>query len=39
MPFVERFEYIGIATWVLVLVPSVCLYMWVSARGFHNTLK
>ncbi|CAH0259364.1 Spore germination protein A2 [Peribacillus sp. Bi96] len=36
MPFVERFEYIGIATWVLVLVPSVCLYIWVSARGISQ---
>lgn len=39
MPFVERFEYIGIATWVLVLVPSVCLYMWVSARGISQYFK
>lgn len=39
MPFVERFEYIGIATWVLVLIPGVCLYIWVSARGISEYFK
>jgi spore germination protein AB len=32
MPFVERFEYIGIATWFIVLLPNVCLYLWVAGQ-------
>jgi spore germination protein (amino acid permease) len=33
MPFVERFEYIGIATYALVILPNICLAMWSSSRG------
>ncbi|WP_057763532.1 GerAB/ArcD/ProY family transporter [Cytobacillus praedii] len=31
-PFVERFEYIGIATWSLVILPNVCMSIWISSR-------
>ncbi|MFC6040728.1 GerAB/ArcD/ProY family transporter [Paenisporosarcina macmurdoensis] len=33
MPFVERFEYIGIATYALVILPNICLAIWSSSRG------
>ncbi|KKK39375.1 spore gernimation protein GerB [Mesobacillus campisalis] len=32
MPFVERFEYIGIANWVLIILPNVCLCIWSASR-------
>lgn len=32
MPFVERFEYIGIATWSLVILPNICISLWVASR-------
>lgn len=32
MPFIERFEYIGIASWNLVILPNVCMSMWISSR-------
>ncbi|BBW97463.1 GerAB/ArcD/ProY family transporter [Geobacillus sp. FSL W8-0032] len=32
MPFIERFEYIGIANWLLVILPNVCLGLWCSSR-------
>ncbi|PLR92582.1 GerAB/ArcD/ProY family transporter [Bacillus sp. T33-2] len=32
MPFVERFEYIGIANWSLVILPNVCLAVWSGSR-------
>lgn len=32
MPFVERFEYIGIATWSLVILPNFCISLWVASR-------
>jgi spore germination protein AB len=32
MPFVERFEYIGIANWVLIILPNVCLSVWSASR-------
>ncbi|MCP3026827.1 GerAB/ArcD/ProY family transporter [Halobacillus sp. A5] len=31
-PFIERFEYIGIALWVYVIVPNICLAMWGASR-------
>ncbi len=32
MPFVERFEYIGIANWCLVILPNVCIAIWCASR-------
>lgn len=32
MPFVERFEYIGIANWCLIILPNVCITLWCSSR-------
>lgn len=32
MPFVERFEYIGIANWCLVILPNVCISIWCASR-------
>ncbi|ANX14182.1 spore gernimation protein GerB [Fictibacillus arsenicus] len=31
-PFVERFEYIGIASWVVVIFPNLCLAFWAASR-------
>ncbi|WP_179134064.1 GerAB/ArcD/ProY family transporter [Halobacillus massiliensis] len=31
-PFIERFEYIGIALWVYVIVPNICLALWGASR-------
>lgn len=32
MPFVERFEYIGIANWNLIVLPNVCISLWIASR-------
>lgn len=32
LPFVERFEYIGIANWNLIILPNVCISLWVASR-------
>ncbi|WP_318533219.1 GerAB/ArcD/ProY family transporter [Bacillus methanolicus] len=32
LPFVERLEYIGIATWLLIILPNICLAIWISSR-------
>ncbi len=32
MPFVERFEYIGIANWSLVILPNICICLWCASR-------
>ena len=32
IPFVERFEYIGIANWSLVILPNLCICLWCASR-------
>ncbi|CEG28849.1 GerAB/ArcD/ProY family transporter [Bacillus sp. B-jedd] len=39
MPFVERFEYIGIATWTLIILPNVCLGLWAASRILKRTYR
>lgn len=38
LPFVERFEYIGITFWCFVIFPNVCLYIWGATRVGKKTL-
>jgi spore germination protein AB len=39
MPFVERFEYIGIANWNLVILPNICIALWSSSMLLKRTFK
>lgn len=39
MPFVERFEYIGIAAWFIIILPNVCYYLWISSRLFKQSFS
>ncbi|HHY74874.1 MAG TPA: GerAB/ArcD/ProY family transporter [Bacillus bacterium] len=32
LPFVERFEFIGIATWLLVILPNITMFLWAASR-------
>ncbi|MFP7298715.1 GerAB/ArcD/ProY family transporter [Neobacillus niacini] len=32
IPFLERFEIIFIFTWLLVIIPAFCTYLWSSVR-------
>ncbi|TLS38154.1 GerAB/ArcD/ProY family transporter [Pseudalkalibacillus caeni] len=36
MPFVERFEYIGISSWALIILPNVCISVWAFSRGLKR---
>ncbi|MBT2686857.1 GerAB/ArcD/ProY family transporter [Bacillus sp. ISL-47] len=36
LPFVERFEYIGITSWVLIILPNICLSVWASTKGVQT---
>lgn len=31
-PFLERFEYAGIAIWLFVALPNLCLCLWAATR-------
>ncbi|MHC0038201.1 GerAB/ArcD/ProY family transporter [Pseudoneobacillus sp. C159] len=39
MPFVERFEYIGIANWCLIILPNLCLSIWCASRILKRTVN
>lgn len=39
MPFVERFEYIGIANWNLIVLPNICTSLWIASRLLKQIFK
>lgn len=39
MPFIERFEYIFIFTWFLVILPPICVAIWGVTRGGRKILN
>lgn len=36
LPFVERFEYLGIANWTLIILPNVAISLWAASRGIKR---
>ncbi|EPD50586.1 spore germination protein (amino acid permease) [Paenisporosarcina sp. HGH0030] len=38
-PFIERFEYIAVCFWMLVILPNLCLYLWAAYRGSLRLVK
>lgn len=39
LPFVERFEYIGIANWSLIILPNLCIAIWCASRILKRTIN
>ncbi len=39
LPFMWRFEYIGISTWFLVILPNICIPLWCASRIMKKTIK
>lgn len=33
LPFIQRFEYIEISWWALVIIPNMTISLWVSQQG------
>ncbi|MEH7444611.1 GerAB/ArcD/ProY family transporter [Heyndrickxia sp. MSNUG] len=36
LPFIERFEYVAITYWIILIIPNLLLYMWAACRGFKR---
>jgi spore germination protein (amino acid permease) len=36
LPFIERFEYVAITYWMLIILPNLILYMWSACRGIER---
>lgn len=32
-PFIERFEYVAITFWILIILPNLMFYLWSGSRG------
>ncbi|PJN91042.1 GerAB/ArcD/ProY family transporter [Bacillus sp. mrc49] len=32
LPFIERFEYIGVSLWLFMVLPNICLGIWAASR-------
>jgi glucan phosphoethanolaminetransferase (alkaline phosphatase superfamily) len=39
IPFLQRFEYILIALWLLVVLPTIAVSVWCTIRGFSKTFN
>ncbi len=39
MPFLERFEYVGITSWALIILPNMCLSFWAASRGVKQLMN
>ncbi|NOU72835.1 GerAB/ArcD/ProY family transporter [Paenibacillus sp. LMG 31458] len=35
-PFLERFEYVAICVWMLVVLPNLMMYMWAASKGIKR---
>lgn len=38
-PFIERFEYIAVCFWMLIILPNLCLFVWAAFRGTSRLVK
>lgn len=36
LPVLERFEYVAIPVWMLIIMPNLLLYMWAATRGIKR---
>ncbi|BCB04271.1 GerAB/ArcD/ProY family transporter [Bacillus sp. KH172YL63] len=39
IPNLERFEFIAVSYWMLVILPNICLFFWASTRGMKRVFK
>jgi spore germination protein (amino acid permease) len=38
-PFMERFEFVAVCFWMLIILPNLCLYLWAAYRGASRVFK
>ena len=39
LPNLERFEFLAVSFWMLVILPNICLYLWAASKGFSRIIK
>jgi spore germination protein (amino acid permease) len=38
LPNLERFEFIAVSFWMLIILPNMCFYLWAASKGFSRVL-
>ena len=33
LPNLERFEFIAVSFWMLIILPNMCCYLWAASEG------
>ncbi|MFL6562794.1 MAG: GerAB/ArcD/ProY family transporter [Bacillus sp. (in: firmicutes)] len=39
LPNLERFEFIAVSFWMLVILPNMCCYLWAASKGFSRIIN
>ncbi len=39
LPFLERFEFLAVCFWMLIILPNLCLYVWAAHRGLKSMIE
>lgn len=39
LPNLERFEFIAVSFWMLVILPNMALYLWAASRGVRHVFQ
>lgn len=39
LPNLERFEFIAVSFWMLIILPNLCLYLWSASKGFSRMMN
>lgn len=39
IPNLERFEFIAVSFWMLVILPNICLFFWTATRGMKRVFN
>lgn len=39
IPNLERFEFIAVSFWMLIILPNICTYFWSAIRGMKRTFN
>jgi spore germination protein (amino acid permease) len=39
IPNLERFEFIAVSFWMMVILPNICIYFWAATRGVKRVFN
>jgi spore germination protein (amino acid permease) len=39
LPNLERFEFIAVSFWMLIILPNMCCYLWAASKGFNRVIN